>query len=334
MYYLCNPLHFYVIVMLNVFIDIVLLVVGIVMVLWGADGFVSGASGMARRWRVSEMLIGLTVVAMGTSMPEFVVSLISALKGSADMSAGNVVGSNVFNVLMIVGVSSMFLAMSVERRLLVRDILFVIYSSVILVALSQDGSLSRWDALVLLMCFSMYMIYSYNVARSGQTESAGDSPVTVMGWGRILLFIALGIFGLVAGGQLLVSTASSIAREFGMSERVIGLTILAVGTSLPELATSIVAARRGSVGLALGNAIGSNLFNIFFVLGASAFVCPMRIKGLGTLDWVALVGSAVVLFVFGGTGRKITRMEGFVMMLLYFLYMTALVAGWKLELSL
>lgn len=334
MYYLCNPLHFYVIVMLNVFIDIVLLVVGIVMVLWGADGFVSGASGMARRWRVSEMLIGLTVVAMGTSMPEFVVSLISALKGSADMSAGNVVGSNVFNVLMIVGVSSMFLAMSVERRLLVRDILFVIYSSVILVALSQDGSLSRWDALVLLMCFSMYMIYSYNVARSGQTESAGDSPVTVMGWGRILLFIALGIFGLVAGGQLLVSTASSIAREFGMSERAIGLTILAVGTSLPELATSIVAARRGSVGLALGNAIGSNLFNIFFVLGASAFVCPMRIKGLGTLDWVALVGSAVVLFVFGGTGRKITRMEGFVMMLLYFLYMTALVAGWKLELSL
>lgn len=329
MYYLCNPLHFYVIVMLNVFVDIVLLVVGIVMVLWGADGFVSGASGMARRWRVSEMLIGLTVVAMGTSMPEFVVSLISALKGSADMSAGNVVGSNVFNTLMLVGVSSMFLAMSVERRLLVRDILFVIYSSVILVALAQDGSVSRWDALVLLMCFSMYMIYSYNVARSGQSESSGDSPVTVMGWGRILLFIVLGIFGLVAGGQLLVSSASSLAREFGMSERVIGLTILAVGTSLPELATSIVAARRGSVGLALGNAIGSNLFNIFFVLGASAFVCPMRIKGLGTLDWVALVGSAVVLFVFGGTGRRITRMEGFVMILLYFLYMTALVAGWK-----
>lgn len=329
MYYLCNPLHFYVIVMLKIFIDVTLLVVGIVMVLWGADGFVNGASGMARRWRVSEMLIGLTVVAMGTSMPEFVVSLISALKGSADMSAGNVVGSNVFNTLMLVGVSSMFLAMSVERRLLVRDILFVIYSSVILVALAQDGSVSRWDALVLLMCFSMYMIYSYNVARSGQSESSGDSPVTVMGWGRILLFIALGIFGLVAGGQLLVSSASSLAREFGMSERVIGLTILAVGTSLPELATSIVAARRGSVGLALGNAIGSNLFNIFFVLGASAFVCPMRIKGLGTLDWVALVGSAVVLFVFGGTGRRITRMEGFVMILLYFLYMTALVAGWK-----
>lgn len=334
MCYLCNPLHFYVIVMLKVFIDVTLLVVGIVMVLWGADGFVSGASGMARRWRVSEMLIGLTVVAMGTSMPEFVVSLISALKGSADMSAGNVVGSNVFNTLMLVGVSSMFLAMSVERRLLVRDILFVIYSSVIFVALAQDASLSRWDALVLLMCFSMYMIYSYNVARSGQSESVGESPVSVMGWGKILLFIVLGIFGLVAGGQLLVSSASSLAREFGMSERVIGLTILAVGTSLPELATSIVAARRGSVGLALGNAIGSNLFNIFFVLGASAFVCPMRIKGLGTLDWVALVGSAVVLFVFGGTGRKITRMEGFVMIALYFLYMTALVAGWKVVLTL
>lgn len=320
--------------MFTILLDVCLLVVGIVVVLLGAEGFVNGASGMARRWRVSEMVIGLTVVAMGTSMPEFVVSLISALEGSADMSAGNVVGSNIFNILMIVGLSSVFLAMSVERKLLTRDILFVIYSSVALVALVRDGNLDRWDALILLMCFSLFMVYSYSVARNGNKEEDSNMPVEMMGWWRIIIFLLLGVFGLVSGGQLLVSSASSLAREFGMSERVIGLTILAAGTSLPELATSVVAARKGSVGLSLGNVIGSNLFNIFFVLGTSAFVCPMKIKGISTLDWIALVGSAVILFVFGYTGRKITRMEGVAMIMLYALYMLGLVMEWKIVLPL
>lgn len=308
-----------------------LLVVGIALVLWGADRFTDGASALARRWNMSEMVIGLTVVAMGTSMPEFVVSFFSALDGSADMSVGNVVGSNIFNTLVIVGFSAIFISLSLTRKLLVRDILFVIYSSLILVALTQDGDLSRWEALVLLMCFSMYMIYSYNVARSDvpSDETAGEK----YGFGKITLFIILGIACLVGGGQLLVSNASSLAISWGMSERVVGLTILAAGTSLPELATSIVAARKGSKGLALGNAIGSNLFNIFLVLGASAIICPMKISGIGTLDWVALVGSAIVLFIFGGTGHKITRTEGMVMLLLYLLYMTALVMGWELNLD-
>lgn len=312
-------------------LNIFLLVVGIALVLWGADRFTDGASALARRWNMSEMVIGLTVVAMGTSMPEFVVSFFSALDGSADMSVGNVVGSNIFNTLVIVGFSAIFISLSLTRKLLVRDILFVIYSSLILVALTQDGDLSRWEALVLLMCFSMYMIYSYNVARSDvpSDETAGEK----YGFGKITLFIILGIACLVGGGQLLVSNASSLAISWGMSERVVGLTILAAGTSLPELATSIVAARKGSKGLALGNAIGSNLFNIFLVLGASAIICPMKISGIGTLDWVALVGSAIVLFIFGGTGHKITRTEGMVMLLLYLLYMTALVMGWELNLD-
>lgn len=312
-------------------LNIFLLVVGIALVLWGADRFTDGASALARRWNMSEMVIGLTVVAMGTSMPEFVVSFFSALDGSADMSVGNVVGSNIFNTLVIVGFSAIFISLSLTRKLLVRDILFVIYSSLILVALTQDGDLSRWEALVLLMCFSMYMIYSYNVARSDvpSDETAGEK----YGFGKIALFIILGIACLVGGGQLLVSNASSLAISWGMSERVVGLTILAAGTSLPELATSIVAARKGSKGLALGNAIGSNLFNIFLVLGASAIICPMKISGIGTLDWVALVGSAIVLFIFGGTGHKITRTEGMVMLLLYLLYMTALVMGWELNLD-
>ena len=313
------------------FLDIVLLLIGIAVVIWGADKFTDGASSMARRWNVSEMVIGLTVVAMGTSMPEFVVSFFSALEGSADMSIGNVVGSNVFNTLFIVGFSAIMISMSLTKKLLTRDILFVIYASLILVALSHDGVLNRWEALVLLMCFGMYMLYSYYVSKQESQEEgvAGE----VYGWIRTLVYIVLGIGCLVGGGHLLVSSASSLAMSLGMSERVVGLTILAAGTSLPELATSIVAARKGSKGLALGNAIGSNLFNIFFILGVSAFICPMNIKGIGTLDWIALVGSGIVLFIFGGTGHKITKMEGVVMIALYILYMVALVMGWQVNLD-
>ena len=313
------------------FIDIILLLVGIAIVIWGADKFTDGASSMARRWNVSEMVIGLTVVAMGTSMPEFVVSFFSALEGSADMSIGNVVGSNVFNTLLIVGFSAIMISMSLTKKLLTRDILFVIYASLILVALSYDGVLNRWEAFVLLMCFGMYMLYSYYVSKQ---ESQEEGVVgEVYGWIRTLVYIVLGIGCLVGGGNLLVSSASSLAMSLGMSERVVGLTILAAGTSLPELATSIVAARKGSKGLALGNAIGSSLFNIFFILGVSAFICPMNIKGIGTLDWIALVGSGIVLFVFGGTGHKITKMEGVVMIALYILYMVALVMGWQVNLD-
>lgn len=313
------------------FLDIILLLVGIAIVIWGADKFTDGASSMARRWNVSEMVIGLTVVAMGTSMPEFVVSFFSALDGSADMSIGNVVGSNVFNTLLIVGFSAIMISMSLTKKLLTRDILFVIYASLILVALSHDGVLNRWEAFVLLMCFGMYMLYSYYVSKQ---ESQEEGVVgEVYGWIRTLVYIVLGIGCLVGGGNLLVSSASSLAMSCGMSERVVGLTILAAGTSLPELATSIVAARKGSKGLALGNAIGSNLFNIFFILGVSAFICPMNINGIGTLDWIALVGSGIVLFVFGGTGHKITKMEGVVMIALYILYMVALVMGWQVNLD-
>lgn len=317
--------------MLSIAIDVCLLLVGIAIVLWGADKFTDGASAMARRWNVSEMVIGLTVVALGTSMPEFVVSFFSALEGSADMSVGNVVGSNVFNSLLILGVSALFISLTLTKKLLTRDILFVVFSSLILVALSADGEVSRGEGLVLLMCFCMYMFYSYYSSKQDKAESAGE--VVVYGWGKTILFLLLGIACLVGGGNLLVSSATSLAMSCGMSERVVGLTILAAGTSLPELATSVVAARKGSRGMALGNVVGSNLFNIFFILGTSALICPMKINGIGTLDWVALVGSAIVMFVLGGTGHKITRIEGIVMLGLYLLYMAALVMGWQINIT-
>lgn len=317
--------------MLSIVIDVCLLLLGIAIVLWGADKFTDGASSMARRWNVSEMVIGLTVVALGTSMPEFVVSFFSALDGSADMSVGNVVGSNVFNSLFILGASALFISLTLTKKLLTRDILFVIFSSLILVALSTDGEVSRGEGLVLLMCFCMYMFYSFYSSR--QDGVASDAEAAVYSWGKTILFLVLGISCLVGGGNLLVSSATSLAMSCGMSERVVGLTILAGGTSLPELATSVVAARKGSRGMALGNVVGSNLFNIFFILGTSALICPLRISGIGMLDWVALVGSAVIMFVFGGTGRKITRTEGVVMLGLYLLYMVALVMGWQIKVT-
>lgn len=317
--------------MITMLLDVCLLLVGIAIVLWGADKFTDGASSMARRWNVSEMVIGLTVVSMGTSMPEFVVSFFSALDGSADMSVGNVVGSNVFNSLLIVGMSSLFITLTLTKKLLTRDVLFVIFSSLILVALGADGEVSRAEGLVLLMCFCMYMFYSYFSSKQEKGEDAAQTKV--YGWWKTILFLVLGIGCLVGGGQLLVSSATSLAMSCGMSERVVGLTILAAGTSLPELATSVVAARKGSRDMALGNVVGSNLFNIFFILGVSAFICPMNIKGIGTLDWIALVGSGIVLFIFGGTGHKITKMEGAVMIALYILYMVALIMGWQVNLD-
>lgn len=315
--------------MITTIVDILLLVIGIAIVLWGADKFTDGASSMARRWNVSEMVIGLTVVSMGTSLPEFVVSLFSALEGSADMSVGNVVGSNLFNTLMIVGVSALFISLTLTKKLISRDILFVMFSSVILVALGHDGKVNRWEGLVLLTCFCMYMYYAY---LSSKQEKEEVSDAETYGWGKTIFYIILGIGCLVGGGNLLVSSATSLALSCGMSERVVGLTILAAGTSLPELATSVVAARKGSRGMAIGNVVGSNLFNIFFILGASSLICPLAIKGIGTLDWVALVGSSLLLFAFGRTGHKITRTEGIIMLSLYILYMVALVMGWQINL--
>jgi cation:H+ antiporter len=313
---------------MTMILDALLLIVGMAIVMWGADKFTEGASSVARRWKVSEMVIGLTIVSMGTSMPEFVVSFFSALNGKADMSVGNVVGSNIFNTLIIVGMSALMISMSLTKKLLTRDILFVILSSLILASLSYDGNITRADGFILLLCFGMYMIYSFYVAKNepSETEAGGN----VYGWSKTLLYVVLGLGCLIGGGQLLVDSATKLAIACGMSERVVGLTILAAGTSLPELATSIVAARKGSKGIALGNAIGSNLFNILFILGTSSFICPLSINGIGLLDWVVLIGSAIVLFIFGGTEHKITKAEGAVMILIYLLYMTALVMGWQI----
>jgi len=306
-------------------LNLVLLVVGVALILLGADKLTDGACGLARRFSVSELVIGLTVVAFGTSLPEFIVSFLSALKGVGGMSAGNVVGSNIFNTLVIVGATAVFCPILVNKGLLWRDIPFSLFAAIAFWCLCGDGDISLADGIVLLLFFTIFMRYTMSVARHKDTgEDEGESKELMPMW-KILLFLAGGGAALIGGGQLLVNAATEIALKLGVSETVIGLTIVAAGTSLPELATSIAAARKGSADMAIGNAIGSNIFNVFFVLGTCSVISPMTVSDLKLLDMLMLVGSGVLIWVFCATGKRVNRLEGATMVIAYIAYLTYLV---------
>lgn len=306
--------------------NIVLLLVGTALVLWGADKFTDGACGVARRWNVSELVIGLTIVAMGTSLPELIVSLLSSIRGSGDMSVGNIVGSNIFNTLVIIGASAMAMKIAVSRITLYRDISLSFGVAVVLFLMGRDGELSRVEGALLLGVFACFLYNLFAAERKNkknQTE-APEQPKDIEPVWKLLLFLVIGVASLVGGGQLLVNNAAELARSWGVSESVIGLTILAGGTSLPELATSVVAARKGSNDLALGNALGSNIFNITLVLGLCNVISPMHIPLISTTDWAFLIGSNVVLAVCAFTRMRLCRLEGFVLLLCYAAYLTLL----------
>lgn len=306
--------------------NIVLLLVGTALVLWGADKFTDGACGVARRWNVSELMIGLTIVAMGTSLPELIVSLLSSIRGSGDMSVGNIVGSNIFNTLVIIGASAMAMKIAVSRVTLYRDVSLSFGVAVVLFLMGRDGELSRVEGVLLLGVFAIFL-YNLFVAerknKKNQTE-APEQPKDIEPVWKLLLLLVIGVASLVGGGQLLVNNAAELARSWGVSESVIGLTILAGGTSLPELATSVVAARKGSNDLALGNALGSNIFNITLVLGLCNLISPMHIPLISATDWAFLIGSNVVLAVCAFTRMRLCRIEGFVLLLCYAAYLTLL----------
>ena len=300
-----------------------LLIVGIALVLWGADRFTDGACAIARRWNVSEMVIGLTIVALGTSLPEFMVSFLSVLKGSADMSVGNIVGSNIFNTLVIVGASALMMKMPVERTLLVYDIPFSMFAALCLYFVaSSDGNIRRIEGLALLLFFAGFLYYTFwrshkkNPEAVSETSKAEHTPIM-----NIIVLLVLGCASLVFGGHLMVNNAADLAREWGISERIIGLTILAAGTSLPELATSMMAARKGSDGLALGNAIGSNVFNITFVIGICSIVKPMAVSDISIADWFTLIFSNVLLWVLAYTRHRLTCWKGAVLVAAYIAYL-------------
>ena len=300
-----------------------LLVVGIALVLWGADRFTDGACAAARRWNVSEMVIGLTIVALGTSLPEFMVSFFSVLKGSADMSVGNIVGSNIFNTLVIVGASAMMMKMPVERSLLVFDIPLSLFAALSLYFVAYyDGNIRRIEGLGLLLFFCAFLYYTFwRSCKTNPEVEQNVSNVAQMPIPKILLLSMIGCGCLIFGGHLMVDNAAELAREWGISERIIGLTILAAGTSLPELATSMMAARKGSDGLALGNAIGSNVFNIAFVIGICSIVKPMAVSDISMADWFTLLASNVLLWVLAFSHRSLSSWKGAVLVLSYIAYL-------------
>ena len=315
--------------------DILFLIGGLALILVGANALTDGSAAVAKRFGISDLVIGLTIVAFGTSAPELVISVLSAIDGSAEMSIGNVVGSNIFNVLMIIGCTALVLPIKVERSIMTNEIPLVILSALVLAFCANDilldsGSanvISRTDGLVLLMFFLIFMRYTFAIAKSGADAGGADAAVKQMpGW-KSALFIVGGLAGLIFGGQLFVDGASGIARAWGVSESVIGLTLVAGGTSLPELATSITAALKKNPGIAICHVVGSNLFNIFFVLGCSSTIIPLPMGNIGNFDMAVLVGSSVLFWLVGWFFRKrtITRLEGALMVACYVAYASVLI---------
>lgn len=317
-------------------LNLLTLIGGLILILLGANGLTDGAASVAKRFKISDLVIGLTIVAFGTSAPELVISVLSSIQGSAEMAIGNVVGSNIFNVLMIIGCTSLVLPMQVGQGTMSKEIPLVILSSLALTFFANDiifdggeqNVISRIDGLVLLCFFMIFMRYTFAIARNGSEEQSEEQKVKELPMWKSLAFIIGGLAGLIIGGQLFVDGASGVARSLGVSDSIIGLTLVAGGTSLPELATSITAALKKNSGIAVGNVIGSNLFNIFFVLGCSATISPLPMGGINNIDMAVLVGSSVLFWLVGWFFKKrtITRIEGALLVVCYIGYTAFLIS--------
>lgn len=315
-------------------IDILWIVAGLVLILVGSDWLVEGASGVARKYGISEFVIGMTIVGIGTSMPELVSSLISAIQGHGDMALGNVTGSNICNILLILGVTALISPIKYTKSNIRKDIPFAILASLFLMLMLYNSfglfgemgtpGISRSDALYLLVIFGVFMIDSFKSAKNGNDEE--EENVKPMPMVKALVFIVLGLAGLVFGGQVFVDHTVSIAEKFHVSEAFISITLMAVGTSLPELATCIVAAMKGQNQLALGNVIGSNIFNISLILGSSAVISPFEIQTISTVDMVVVIVAIVLLWLAAFTFKKkmLDRVEGAIFLLCYIGYIVYL----------
>ena len=308
-------------------LSVLMIVGGIACVLWGAGRLTDGAVAIAGRMGVSQIVIGLTVVAMGTSMPEFCVSMVSAVKGTTAMAVGNVIGSNIFNSMLIVGTAAMLTPITILSSTVRKDIPFAVIASAVLVLLCVDGDVSRWDALVLLVMFVMFMYTTLRSAladRKGGKDEADEKQKDIPPMWKAALMMIVGLTCLVAGSEVFVRGASAVATAWGISDAVVGLTVVAMGTSMPELATTVVSARKGNSGIAIGNVLGSNVFNILLVLGASGVVTPLSTFALTWVDLVVLLLSAALLWLWTYTGKRdrVDRGEAALMLLLFFGYYT------------
>lgn len=340
-------------------INIVLLVLGVIIVLKGADWLTDGAVNIATRFGVSQMVIGLTIVAMGTSMPEFCVSMVSALKGTPDLAVGNVVGSNTLNTLLIVGCSALVAPIMVKRSSVKRDIPFAVVASLLMLLFCLDGAIGRIDAAVLFAGFCLFMFVTLKYAKtteehaaavatsgaatttgiseastsqassseasSSETSAQEASQASGTSMLKAVVMLVVGLLCLIAGSNMFVDNASFVASSLGVSDAVIGLTIVAGGTSMPELATSMVSAKKGNSDIAIGNVIGSNVFNILMIIGITGLVKPMHIAGITTLDLIMMLASMLLMWFFCRTTYKVKRWEGAVLTIIYLAYLTWLI---------
>ena len=315
-------------------LQIAILIAGLLLILFGANYLVDGSSSIARKFGLSEFVIGLTIVGIGTSTPEMVVSFLSSFKGNADMAIGNIVGSNIFNTMLILGITAMIAPLIITKSNLKKDIPLNIGVTMLLIILGMNGSifgigeniLSRLDGIILLGIFAWYM---WNSFRSDSADSSEEDEIKTYSPTASVFLILGGLAALIFGGRLFVNAATEIAKGFGVSDKFIAVTVLAAGTSMPELATSIVAAVKGRGQLALGNILGSNISNILLILGGSALICPLSFQGITAVDLATVLASALFILISAYTfkKKKLDAIEGSILILMEAAYMWYLIAN-------
>lgn len=298
----------------QIMLQILLLIVGFVMLMKGADWFVDGSAGIAEKFGIPQLVVGLTIVAMGTSAPEAAVSVSAALKGSADVAVGNVVGSNILNILIILGLTGAITSVAVQKSTLIYEIPYMLIITLILMLMGMTGeSISRVEGIIFWVLFIIYLIYLFRMAKNGKQEESKENRKI----GILLVYAVLGGVVVVFGSTVTVNAATALAEAAGISERFIGLTVVALGTSLPELVTSVTAARKGNADIAIGNIVGSNIFNILFVLGTSAIIIPLIFEAKFIIDSVIAIAAGVLLWISVFRKKLLTRPWGIVMLIAY-----------------
>ncbi len=317
---------------MKIVLNVIVLLAGFVLLIKGADIFVDGSAALAKKLKISGTIIGLTIVAFGTSAPELAVSTSAAIQGSNEIALSNVVGSNIFNLLCVLGICSIISAVPVDKGIIKRDFPFSVIVTFFVFVLSffdvlfcgkglsnnmkeNVGEYSRFSGVFAIVVFVLYIVFLILAAKKNQEEKSEEEHKSI--W-KCIFEILIGLIMIVIGGKTVVNSAKYIAQAAGMTETLIGLTIVAVGTSLPELVTSVVAAKKGETGLAVGNAVGSNIFNILLILGVSAVICPIRVNVASFYDMIILLIISIITYIFAITKRSINKKEGVIMVLLYF----------------
>lgn len=314
-------------------LNIILLIIGFVPLIFGANILVDSASSLAKRFNIPNIVIGLTIVAFGTSTPELIVNIFASISGNSDITLGNIIGSNIFNILGILGISAIIYPLIVKTNTTWIEIPLCLLSALCVLIIANDkiitqatiSIIDRIDGIVLLFFFLIFLVYNFQLMKTGSFNE--EIPVKNYSMLKSIIFIITGILLLIIGGKIIVSNAVAVATYIGLSERIIGLTIVSIGTSLPELATSAIAAKKKNVDIAIGNIVGSNIFNVFLILGISAAINPIKIQHLSNFDMTVNLFSSVLLFlfIFTGRGRKLERWEGMIFIGTYVSYLILLV---------